>query len=119
MDEAETKRALRALRDRADRDLRRLDEERRRIKRLIVFIDEYATDAPAQAPKPQRSRRRHPTSLLDAIRERPGIRTSMLAMIADRPSEEVAEELAAHERDGEIQRQGLGWRLAADAKRAG
>jgi len=118
VDEIQAKQALRALRSRAHHELQRLDGERQRVQTLIEFIDEYASDAPAPTPKPRRPRRQRPLSLLDTIRERPGIRTSMLAMIADRPSGQIAEELAGHERSGKIQRQGLGWIVAnADEER--
>jgi hypothetical protein len=111
MSRLEAAKALRGLRRKALAELERLDRERGQVEQLIEFIDEYAPSGRGSAPKSRRPRqRRRPASLLEVVRERPGVRTSMLAMVADRPAEEVAAELAGYERSGAVRREGLGWR---------
>jgi hypothetical protein len=98
----ETEHELRALR-------RRAEDELNRIAGLIEFIDDYAGELPRKPPAASRRRGSSP-SLLKIIQERPGVRGSMLAMVAERDWDEVAEELKELEREGRVQRQGLGWR---------
>jgi hypothetical protein len=112
VDRATSNEAFRTLRSRAQAELEQLQQQQQTLERLIEFVDEYTSTKSRPAPKPRRRRRRRPTSLIEVIRERPGIRTSMLAMVVDRPSEEIAGELVGHEQEGTICRDGLGWRIA-------
>lgn len=81
------------------------------MKRLIAFIDEYTGAKPPKTRKRPRKQRAGKPSLLEVIGERPGVRTTMLAMVTGREVDEVAERLARHKEGGEIERDGLGWRL--------
>jgi hypothetical protein len=108
-------RDLRRLRGRAENELDRVEEERTRLRRLIAFIDGYGgqgEEVPAKRKPTRRPRGRRPTDLLEVVRERPGVRASMLAMVSGREVEDVVAELSEHERAGRVERNGLGWRTA-------
>ena len=108
MSRAEAEGALGRLRPLAVAEIARLDLERRKLLSLIEFIDEYAS---GRKVRPRR-RRSQPASPAALIAERPGIRTTMIAMVLARPSEDVAAQLREEERCGRIERQGLGWRVS-------
>lgn len=87
--------ALRRLRPVAAAELERLETQRRRLTVLLAFIDEYSQARSA---------------VIEIVRERPGIRASMVAIALGRSPQQVAEELAGHEREGRVRRQDRGWR---------
>lgn len=101
-------RDLASLRRSVAAELRRLGEERARLERLTALIDEYAPRR-RTTQKARSGSRAKPPSLLELIRQSPGIRASMLAMLTGRTSEEIAAELAAEEKRGVVARSGLGW----------
>lgn len=109
MDAYRFERELLKLRDQAEVELGRLIDERVQLEHLIELIDEYSP------PSSRRKRKRLPRSrprqvpLLELVRQRPGIRTSMLALVTARTTEDVAAELAAEEARGVVARLGLGW----------
>lgn len=113
MDRSQFERDLRDLRGAAETELRRLDVEREQVGRLIAFADEYLAGGHARSPKPAKraARRKKPISVLETIRDRPGVRASMLASVTGQPFDRVADDLAALEQKGEVRREGLGWRL--------
>jgi hypothetical protein len=107
---AETEKGLASLRRQATAELESLGRERDRLVRLIEFIDEYAINGSGRSARPRRRRKRpRRLSLLEVIQERPGVRTSMLAMMAGRSSEEVSDELEGYEERGFVRRERLGW----------
>jgi hypothetical protein len=110
---ARFRRSLRALRTRAVSELELVEDERSRLSRLIALIDEHedGKPAPRRAPKRRRKRPRRAPSLLEVIEQRPGVRASMLAMVANREVDDVHAELNGLEREGRVERHGLGWRL--------
>ena len=108
MDASQFERELRRLRDRAEAELDHLADERVRLERLIALIDERTASPRMKRKRRQRTNPRQ-TPLLELIRQRPGIRTSMLAMVTKRSSEDVAAELADAEARGTVARRGLGW----------
>lgn len=117
-EEAHFERELRTLRERAAAELGRLEDERRRLRGLIAFIDDYGRPGNTRRSKrtrPHRPQTRHQAEpLLEIIRQRPGVRASMLAMVTGREVDDVNAELAAYKQAGKVHRQGLGWRIASD-----
>jgi hypothetical protein len=101
--------ALRRLSRDARDELRRLEEDKGRLVRLLTFIDDYLGDVKRPPKRRPRPRKHGQVSLIDEIKARPGIRTSMLAMVTSREPEELAEELTAYAEKGRIRREGLGW----------
>lgn len=117
-EEAKFARDLRSLRVRAIVDLERAEEERRRLQRLIAFIDDFIEDPHPSPPRARSKRRRPPPPaepLLDVIQQRPGVRASMLALVSGREVDDVLAELHEHELAEKVERQGLGWRIAEDS----
>ncbi len=104
---ARFERELRKLRREAEVELTRLDEERRRLRRLISFADDYTG---GRGRKLGAGASQAPISLLRAVREHPGVRASMLARLVKRPFEQVEAELADLARRERVERTGLGWR---------
>lgn len=111
--DAEFERELRKLRERAVEDLDRVADERRRLRGLIAFIDGYGSGI-GESPGPARARRRQMPrgdSLLEAVRQRPGVRASMLASLLERSFEQVNDELERLNEEGKAVREGMGWKL--------
>lgn len=110
MSRAETERALRDVRKQASAELDMLEDERHQLERLIAVINEYlGTDAHHVNRAEMRTHRRTKLTAIDTVREQPGVRTSMLAMVLDRPWESVADELKELERQGRVRREGRRW----------
>ena len=106
-----TARELLELRDRAKAELTDLDQTRRQLKRLISFAEDYARSGSFIASRKETRRPRDPFTF--ALREHPGIRGSMLAMVLRQPQNSVLAELERREASGSVRRDGLGWRLTS------
>jgi hypothetical protein len=100
---------LRAIRERAQLDLRRLDDERRSLRRLITVADRHLGTHARRKKQPPRASKPEPLGL---IREHPGIRASMVARLTGRDADEVAVEIQRLESTGQVRRTGLGWTAA-------
>ena len=80
--------------------LAELDDERVRVAAALAMLE----------PRVPRTRAKS-VSLVDAIRESPGARGSMLALVCGAPVASIASELDALTKRGVVERDGLGWRL--------
>jgi hypothetical protein len=94
------------MRDRAQYEIKLIDDERRALRRLLAFANRYLDKGSGRS----KVRRRPPKTMpLTIIREHPGIRSSMVAQLLRREAPEVASEIEELESTGQIRRDGLGW----------
>jgi len=104
--EAQFNADLRSLRDRAQAEIKLLDDERHALKRLVAFADQYLGKEPGGSLKRQRQTVPVPLTI---IKEHPGIRSSMVAQLLQREVTGVASEIKELESKGQVRRDGLGW----------
>jgi hypothetical protein len=98
MSPTELQNSLTRLAPRTRAELERLDAERLRLLSLLALIDEFGGEEKA------------PPSALALVRERPGIRASMIALSLGCSPQRVVSELVEQECRGLVRRDGLGWR---------
>jgi hypothetical protein len=109
---SEAESQLSDLRGEAIAEIKALDLKRERLVGLVDFIDDYASSTSTQSKRrPKREASQASTSVVDLVGKRPGIRTSMVAMVVGRPVDDVASELRKWESEEVVARKGLGWRV--------
>ena len=99
------------LADRLERRLDELNAERTAIEQALASLRRHTARREGSPPKVARSATGLREELLMAIRESPGTRASMLALIVGKPVEAVRSELETLQVSGAVERWRLGFRV--------